>query len=233
MPTWHKLPLVPPATAADLRRTTATNYATHIHFAHPRPAGAGQLPIVEIDEQLRRLVLIDDHAHIAAEDPFPVETFDVRRHTVPDVHWFSPYSVNSSVFNYAWTNGFKIESSEIDGTSIPIPNEQFSVNQNNSQFLQGSIPLTKIRGYVPSAAAGNVVIISRRADFIPPAQPLSFTLRDLSQNVLPYFDNRNTIIPPIQLYGFSRTRRFASQDDAFTTASWTSTADPPLAHFTD
>jgi len=228
LPTWHKLPVVPVTTAAEPQRITHTQFAQHIHFLTGRAPPAGVIDYPDIEHAFRNLVLLEDHVHAPGEDTFPVEVLDVRTYVEPDVFWFSPYSVNTSVYNYSWTNGFKIETAEIDGVTIPIPNPTFSLKQNNSQYLQGTVPIRKIRAYIPSTDANNQLLVTSRVDLIPPVQPVSITLRESSRNVLPVFDTRNTIAPPIELPGFQRTPRFASTFDAFTTSSWKSSDEPPL-----
>lgn len=97
------------------------------------------------------IYLVSNDAYDPSRPPFHYEIFNRHRHIYPDVFWFQPYSKNPSAINHTLTLGLLIESGDLDGVTIPIPNIWMSLTENNSMYFQGLIPSSYTRRYIPGS----------------------------------------------------------------------------------
>lgn len=89
------------------------------------------------------------------------------------------------MINHSLTLGLKIECAEIDGVSIPIPNPSLTLVNQNSEYFQGTLPLTQIQATFPFA--GQYAFRFRNRTTHEDYEPLSFNRRSISKAVRPIF----------------------------------------------
>lgn len=136
LPTWHNMTL-----KKGFTRYTSKQYAEKIRFysnwnlpeqpiiATPKPYNKGfmmittdKTPITPVDELIQ---------------------FN-KEYELPDVLYYTPWSVSDSSLAHTALSGICIESSGIDGTSVPQPNVEHSIYLENSYILDSAIPLRSI-----------------------------------------------------------------------------------------
>lgn len=161
LPTAH---LLPPPTIENQHETILLNdaaYANHVKFLVPGPSFKSSLvpPPPNIDSAF---YLVGKDPYDKDDPVFKYEIFDKSLHLYPDVLWFQPYVKNPSAINYALTLGLLIENGDIDGVSIPLPNIRMSLTENNSLYIQGSLPLNAISRYIPQVVDNHRLRIPQR-----------------------------------------------------------------------
>ncbi|KAK3928055.1 Capsid protein [Frankliniella fusca] len=228
LPTWHNLQPQPTEGAAVVpARRNDTDFAADIHFLVPPRAERGNLipPPAELGN-CNNLYLVRDVEFREVNNPISFLAFYPDLHITPDVHWMSPYDATTSTYNVSALNGLKIENSFIDGTIIPVPDVELSLIYNNSQFYQGSIPLTKVKPSNPDGV--NRFIIPKRVHPTNAQTKNGLVIIDSGRNTLPIFDRQNVRQPPYQIRGLSPLEHFSSPMYAFTCCAWKEPAQPPL-----
>lgn len=146
LPTWHRLPAC--AGHAPNNRTHQ-QFADDINFMQTKAIGQAQLPIPNAGQCLAVLALVEREDCTAANDPFPALRFSNPENVYPPVLFFQPYNKSLSTLNYTVILGFKIESAEIDGVTLPVPNVRDSLIDNNSRYRQGSLPVSVVYPLYP------------------------------------------------------------------------------------
>lgn len=132
-----------------------------LRFLSPAPTFKSKLtpPLGDIDTQF---YLISKAPFDPAKSPFNYDLFNRHCHITPDVLWFQPYFNNPSALNCALTLGPLIESGDTDGVTLPLPNIDMSLTENNSMYLQGTRPLSSIQRYPPSDQDLELTFILRK-----------------------------------------------------------------------
>ncbi|KAG5871096.1 hypothetical protein JTB14_035793 [Gonioctena quinquepunctata] len=199
MPTWHHLPPPTVSSPQETNEITDSAYSKQIKFLSPAPTFKGTLdpPTDDIDSVF---YLVSKDAYDPTYPPFAYENFDKQRHVYPDVLWFQPYSKSPSALNYALTLGLIKEFGDLDGVTIPLPNIRMSLTENNSMYMQGTIPLPCIKKYTPSSDDTNRLSLCTRAIHDDESQPTGFGLRDCSTVTVPKFGIEHVRSNMSQLY---------------------------------
>lgn len=226
LPTWHTTPVT--KTAAGHKSIPVDTYATAIKFLQPLPYTKGvSLKYPADATKIEKLFyLIHDHTHAEKDEPSSdkVITFDEEVHVHPGTQWLQPYSQGDQAISYAVISGLLIESFEIDGSSVPLPQPEIGIRHANNQFMQGSLPLTNVQhgiqshGFHPFARS-----VARKN-----AQKISVDFYNMAQNRLPNFDTdiANTTAPTA-IPGFTIVEHVRAMYASFSKLSFMSDAAPP------
>ncbi|CAG9840808.1 unnamed protein product [Diabrotica balteata] len=165
---------------------TDSQFVKHIKYPSPAPIFKSKLtPPPDIDQAFYH---VSKYPYSPVDPPFEYKEFSRYDHISPDVLCFQPYAKNPSALNHSLTLGLLIESSDIDGVTIPIPNIRISLTENNSMFLQGSIPILHVLKYIPSTQDANIFRLCTITVHSDESQPCGFALRDCSTVMVPRFD---------------------------------------------
>lgn len=210
LPTWHNLN---PAAALTTIRTDA-NYAADIYFMQNKVLGNAVLNIPELDDFPAILVLARRADCTAANDPFPAQTFNANRDVRPPVLYFQPYDRAPSTLNYVVVLGLKIESAELDGLAIPVPNVSDSLIDNNSRYRQGSLPVLRIQPCTWTAA--EPLIITQRTLHPNEDDPSGHAINDMTRVIVPQFGDQHGRPQQAQLPGFVAVGPIQRPEDCFT-----------------
>ncbi|KAF0690353.1 Uncharacterized protein FWK35_00035662, partial [Aphis craccivora] len=166
------------------------------------------------------LYLVGKDPYNSADPPFEHEIFDKHRHVYPDVLWFQPYAKNPSAINFSLTLGLLIESGDIDAVVIPIPNIWISLTENNSMYLQGSIPIEYINKFSPSHEENNRLRLCTRVLNADEDQPIGLAFRDCSTVMVPRFGTDAVRSNINQLYGVNIAENCNDPQTDFTYTAW-------------
>lgn len=189
VPTWHNLKV--DASKHDTFITVST-YAQKLGFLQPSTFVPGQkIPLPkDFDAAIRRMFLWTfEKKHDEDKEPKSDRyiSFDSDIHEHPPALYLLPYEEGDGPVSYAMIGGLLIESLELDGTSVPLPNPAQKLSDNNSQFAQGAIPLNHvIKGY--GSQDETRINAFERAKLRKAQQQISFDLYDLAVNRLGYVD---------------------------------------------
>lgn len=206
LPTWHNSPIVESEIFTPI---TASQYASKIKYLQPKPFVADStVPRPETEDNLLQalfLRLFKSDRYSKSSDPDKFVKFYSDEHVDPDVMWLSPYEEGDAPIGYAMISGSIIESFELDGTSVPLPNTVEKLSDNNSQFAQGAIPLTHVvKGLGPDEETR--IHPLPRATLRRLSQQVSLDLYDLATNRLGYVTGEVAdSVVPTALPGFTRT----------------------------
>jgi hypothetical protein len=133
------------------------------------------------------LYLVDNESYNSDEPPITFDTFDPLENVIPYVRYFQPYDVSPQSLGYTVALGIKIESGSIDGITIPLPDSSESLDESNTQFLQGSIRLNKIQETNTFTSECNVVERQPASADDPFAQAIGISFRNAGKVVIPRF----------------------------------------------
>ncbi|KAL3282935.1 hypothetical protein HHI36_006093 [Cryptolaemus montrouzieri] len=227
LPTHHHLP--PPTVTAPTptEEKSDAQYASYIKFLVPGPTYKSKLtpPPPDIDVNLY-LVSRDPYDTTCA--PFLYTLFDKSKHVYPNVLWFQPYHKDPSALNYSMTLGLLIEIGDIDGVTLPIPNIELSLTENNSMYLQGTLPLSRLRTYTPTAADNNRFRLCCRTPNADEDQPVGIALCDSSTVFVPRFASQGVTANINGIQGAVFHTNCNDPDVNFTYAGWTANDHPPI-----
>lgn len=173
MPTCHILPPPPVNSPHETEELSDAQYARLLKFLTPSPAYKSKLtpPTNDIDANF---YLVGKDPYDPTNPPFEYMLFERSAHISPDVLWFEPYSKNPSALNHALTLGLLIETGDFDGVTLPLPNINMSHTENNSMYLQGTIPLSLVLKYIPSLDENNRLRMCKRKNHDDYNQPVTF-----------------------------------------------------------
>lgn len=219
LPTWHFL-AAPTATVTSDKVVTNfddSKYATHIKFlVHPKKfTGTFKCP-ADRTSFCEKLMLVSKDKFDADTYPVIHQLFSRYHYINPDVFVFQPYERNTSRASLAMTLGIKIESNEIDATIIPLPNIDDNLHDNNSCYIQGSIPEYNIRAVIPRTDENHAIRLIERE--LMSYEIAGFALRNGGANVLPIFANQG--VNQVDMTGFHREENFCDPNEAFTYTAW-------------
>lgn len=159
-------------------------------------------PNAEINSNL---YLVSKDPYDPSCPPFEYESFDKSRYVLPDVLWFQPYSKNPSAINYSLTLGLLIETGDIDAVTVPIPNIRLSLTENNSMFLQGTIPIEFVSKFNPTSEEINKFRLVTRILNADETQPIGTAFRDAFTVLVPRFGNEHVRAGIETIHGISIT----------------------------
>jgi hypothetical protein len=229
LPTWHHQ-TVPDAANIDLNaESTATEYATNIDFLTPAAyAATGALTQPAAANLMAFLYLTIAGAHNTANSPDIPVTFSEHEHIYPSVRFLSPYVDSISSLAYTMMTGLIIESYEIDGSSVPMPNYRNGLHEDNAQYAQSALPLSLT---VPAIHIGNTTPIRpiQRTHTRDIEQKVSIDLYDMAHNRLPQFDADTGDAVPAALPGFTLTQHVSYFARAFSKISFRIGTNPAVS----
>lgn len=187
----------------NLAEQTATQFATAISFMINDPLNPeGEIPFpADAATYTANAYLASNVAYDRNREPFPVKAFNADKDITPDVDFFDPYNYHASVLALTAMSGLTIETSELDGITIPLPNVRTSLVANNSQLLSSAIPLRNIVYALPTVE-DFALVLTKRSKNIDRAQRLYVSILDMSVNRLPVFDSTVTAAIPPRLPGY-------------------------------
>jgi hypothetical protein len=215
LPTWcqtkgETIPLPTPGTIPTKRSPTQFAGDTQFLVARPfTPGNAIPFPTTTPDETVLEYYIPTKDAR--PRDGNPKEDyilFNSDLHVSPLLRILDPYDVNPSTAYRPYIAGLIIESGEIDGFGIPLPNGDISLSHENSFLLQSAIPLSRI---VRSTDYENLSLRPRTKQN-PDVQPVLTILYNMAQNTWNHMYNNaaNQPAAPRAPYGTEQT----------TTVSW-------------
>nr|BCD56391.1 putative coat protein [Lichen partiti-like RNA virus sp.] len=203
LPTWHSL-----ITKPSDNDVTSTTFAETIKFLST-PIGKVEtnLPFPEKDDIIDKMLYLvkKSTSHNNSDEPDSYMEFDSDTDVLPDVRYFDPYGYSPSTLPFTIMAGLHIETAEIDGFTIPQPNTDYSLRNENSHFLQSALPMHIIK---PGNIIGNALdrtIIAERTLHDSGAPKVHVSLYDMMQNRIPYFDQQVRDSLPSTLPGFDAT----------------------------
>lgn len=232
LPTWHHLPPVTlPADGKEVSLCLISDetYADYTHYRLPEEEFDGTLPFpTEPDTIEPALYLVVDKEYNENESRIIYDTFDRRKHLFPNVLWFQPYNKSSQSIELAIAIGYKIISNELDAVTIPLPNIDLDLTDNNSYYRQGSFPLSKIRPVIPTSSRANGVRIYERTRHTAFHQAVGTVIRDMSINCLPVLASTNVDTAITKQCGLTFEELYNNPIESSTFVAWKSTAAPPV-----
>jgi hypothetical protein len=193
LPTWHskKITLssgtLPTKTILD-----PETYATERKFLQPAPKYAKGKDIPWPSKEDPGLwshiyLTLKGHAHDENEEPDDFIEFNPEHHESPRCFWLQPYTEGDQTIFYSMISGLIIESAEIDGSSVPMPDTTVALKIENGNFLQGSLPIVNTMHAYVNDQYCSINVIER----YQPSRSLnkiSIDLYNMAQNRLPQFD---------------------------------------------
>jgi hypothetical protein len=197
---------------------TDTQFADHIHFMVAKKAYTDKTDKADdtskIDKSMYRL---EKSTHDTDSEPVPVTLFSPKFHVAPYVLYFQPYDVSPSSLGLTIACGIKIELAEIDGFTVPTEHPESSLDDNNSQYLQSAIRLDRIGRPAHQAAPDIDIHIMERRQLDRTDQAAAVSFRDMSRNILSYFNTTNILSATIAgIFGYHKEPNHDNAAHAFT-----------------
>lgn len=184
------------------------------------------LPVPTAAQCVTILALVQATPCTLQNNPIATATFDPRFNVYPPAMYFQPYDRSRSTLNYTVTLGIKIETGELDGVSIPVPNVRDSLYDNNSRYRSGAIPVSQI--YDCTFSRAHPLILSERILHYEADDPRGLAIVDSTRVILPRFGNAHVECPGAQLLGFDELGPIPRPRDAFTYAATSGDNDYPV-----
>lgn len=103
-----------------------------------------------------------------------------------------------------------------------------SLTENNSMYLQGTLPLDHIMKYIPSLDDNNRFRLCNRKTHDDINQPVGFALRDCSTVLVPQFGSDHVRANMHQFYGVAVHPNCNDNETDFTYSASTFPAPPPI-----
>lgn len=160
------------------------------------------------------------------EEVFPLLSFDPEVNVTPNVAWFQPYNPIPEYIKLCCTLGFQIESYDIVGFTLPMPNIHTSLTSNNSNYRPGLIPFNYIQ-YV-EGFIGERTEICEIASYDEYDQPIGFAFRDVSRVIIPIFALSNSSSSSTQTYGLNPTPNCNHDLTSWTYTAWCKNSHPSI-----
>lgn len=199
LPTYHTLTLTP--TDDVISHTT---YAAKVKFAiegNIRAETRIKAP-TDLTPAQAALYLVENKPYDPNSPARPSELYNASLHLRPDIMLFSPFEQKPLSYYFAIICGLSIESSEIDGFSVPIPDIERSLESENSLFFESAIPFSHIWPHTQYGQEGRSFVPRTRAHGEKPS--VSITLFDSGEHRFPKVGQNLTIVPAenAQIPGF-------------------------------
>jgi hypothetical protein len=199
LPTWNQtngnnIPVPTPGTLPTKR--SPTQYANDTTFLADRPFNAGTVipyPTTTPAETVPEYYLVRNiRRPVTGNFAEQYIRFNSDLHVSPSLRILDPYDVNPSVAYRPYIAGLIIESAELDGFAVPVPNCDITLSHENSFLLQSAIPVSRL---VRSTFIEGVYL-RRRTKPAPYVQPALTILYNMAQNMLnPLYNNADNQPP--------------------------------------
>lgn len=197
LPTYHK---------GIMEQTTDINtdddFCQAIHdFAPFREQPVINLPYPDPqpDNFLDFLYLVNPEEN--ARNPDVREEYISSLHQLPEVRHFLPQDMNPEYIYFNTISGKSIETAEIAGFSVPVPNPSQPLRVENGHFLDSALPLLSIRKHTTfDGNAANAVSFVQRAEYRDNEPIMHFDLYDRSITRANYYAQDVHNRPDILVY---------------------------------
>lgn len=225
LPTHHAFDVRDMVIAAVNERSNTT-YAQDINFCST-PAEYED-DIIPPPLGYESLYLATNLVYDPLRPPFIHHTYQTHYMLTPHVLWSQPYKQLPGVLNYSLILGLKIENNDIDSTICVLPNPYLSLRVNNSHYMQGSLPINKIKPILPDGTA-TYPFYTRMS---PPygEELIGYSFRDSSRVTYPIICSSrvqaNSYTTPLQ--GIVSRENFNTTENAFTFTAFKSNEDPSI-----
>jgi hypothetical protein len=223
LPTWHSAKHV--KITATKTQDDEEDYAKAISFLQPATYTSQQkIDYTNIKKNLtgifKTMLLGQDIDTDFTHGPEHI-TFDSETHAAPRTLFLDPYTSGDGPISYAMLAGLLIESYEIDGSSVPMPDPRIGLSKNNRQFLQGSVPLSHVH---PAHSTAGITPYQPyvRAVRTRQWQAISHDLYDMSLNRLGQVDNELSTTDTFATAGFDVLEHVRNFREMFSKLSFTS-----------
>jgi hypothetical protein len=190
LPTWTGIKPAKKLTGSSI---TDAEFAKNMSYLTRRPRFTGKIAWLHDETDLvSKLYLLKKTVFDNKKKRTHTVTFDPTKHVAPYVLYFQPYDVSPSSLGLTIACGLKIELAEIDGFTIPTEHPESSLDDNNSQYLQSAVRMSKILPILSSAdpLRSPTTIIERRS-MNRDLQAIGLAIRSMASNILPVFSNEN------------------------------------------
>lgn len=223
LPTWHSHKHV--TITATKTQHDDEDYAAAISFLQPyKDATSIAIDYSAIKKlltgQFASMFLGQDNTYDTKNGP-PHVAFDSEKHVAPRTLYLDPYTSGDGPISYAMLAGLLIESFEIDGSSVPMPDPRIGLAPNNRQFLQGSAPISHIH-HAYSATGVTPYQPYDRAIQKKQYQAISLDLYDMSSNRLGMIDDHLNTTDTNAVAGFDVLEHVRNFREMFNKVSFTS-----------
>jgi hypothetical protein len=228
LPTWHSRSIKEDTELKLTTKLRTTKYAQTVKFLQLGTYTKGSANSYPKDATglTQGMYLIESGAHDAANDPDKVIKFDPELHEFPRVLYLDPYTSGDGPVSLAMLSGMLIESFEVDGSSVPMPQSEIGLAPNNRQFLQGALPLEFIHNGYKGSVEHNISPVARSVAKSR-IQKISHDLYNMAQNRLGYMDMDSSDPTPAQTPpGFKLVKHVHSAFAMFSKLSFSSNSLP-------
>jgi hypothetical protein len=153
-PTYHDVSTTHSVKKDAIVEDDDEEFATAIGFKQPTKFTAGSrlpstadqkdtsLPLSKLKHLIQGLVLYqNDDDHKESDEPDKEMSYSTDLDLAPRTVYLDPYTHGDGPISYSMLAGLLIESEELDGSSVPMPNTDTGLAKINRDFLQGAIPL--------------------------------------------------------------------------------------------
>jgi hypothetical protein len=225
LPTWHNEPTAA-TTSTDIPvNKSRSDFATKIKYLTPSPISKRTENILPQDPKTSTglFYLVSQLPADAPDANSDFLEFDIDEHDEPQVRYFDPIDTSISKLAYTVITGLKIESFEIDGFTVPLPNCDIPLSTDNSLLLQSALPLSVIQ----DSMAPYVDILDRKISHIN-SQPVLVSLYDMSRNYLGRITPTYHGTIPTTLPGFDILDPIGSISRMFNTYGFNIGTKPPI-----
>lgn len=227
LPTWHTLP-VSTGKETEPPLITDDQYAVLIGFLQQQAPLTGTLP--PTTPETAPIYLVDKGSFDPDTNPFRRMLFNSEVNVYPNVLLFAPYQKATEHYASAIVHGIKIEQANIDGVNIPYPDPTVPLNVNNSRYLAGSIPVTKVRAVYANDLVMRHVNITDRTRSNKSSYPKSVLINDPFVNRLPILASAN--VSDITQVDYSRVAHVVPNcrdpEESFTYVMWKHPDQPDI-----
>jgi hypothetical protein len=158
-----------------------TAYQAKLRWLVDNPFTPPSAPLTypeNVDKAVEPLLRLSSHKYKSSADKDKYIIFDKKVHVTPDQRIFDPYDYSSSKSAFPIVAGLRIESFELDGIEIPLPNLRNSLTADNSQSLQSAISMDQFH----AATSTEPVHVIDRSPEDEYEQKASVSFYDMSYN---------------------------------------------------
>jgi hypothetical protein len=205
VPTWHTGTYSKKGTHKNL---SGIKFAPKIKFLDP-PSTTLTTALKYPDDPatINKLLYLnedDDSSYYPTEDDLTTTKGKGKKNSnfsTPPYYVLDPYDYNATTFHNVFLSGAMIESTSIDGSAVPHPNTDNTLDDENSLFLQSALPFSDITR--STIFDGTTVTYSeRRIPMQGSDQPATTLLFDMTKNRFPYLHKTMHSAIPGSLPGF-------------------------------
>lgn len=178
LPTWHGFTV-----KEGFTKLTPAQFAEKISFYGTWAAATHTVdyPAKPIDDTF--ICLNHDKTPVTPRDK---QIVYAKKYELPDVLYYTPWTVSDSSLALTAVTGLLIESSGIDGTTVPQPNTRNTIHLENSFLLNSAIPIQNIPDALYTGANSIRMHVARTSSQ-DNATNVHISLYDMSINTMPYF----------------------------------------------